>query len=184
MIKPEDAVQKIFNSLSLPVLLINRDYVVVEANRAAIEHLGLSPGEVVGHTCFRVTHQFDHPCWNMEDISCPVNKAFATGKQAHSIHQHNIQGKIIVEELVATPLEDGTGKVNFVVEEFRDVTELLDLKEGYLPICASCKKIRDMSGDWHQIEAYIRDHTGADFSHTFCPECFDQFIENDSTAND
>lgn len=42
---------------------------------------------------------------------------------------------------------------------------------GLLPICASCKKIRDDRGYWKQIETYIRDHSEADFSHSICPEC-------------
>lgn len=42
---------------------------------------------------------------------------------------------------------------------------------GFLPICASCKKIRDDKGYWNQIEAYIRDHSEAEFSHSICPEC-------------
>lgn len=42
---------------------------------------------------------------------------------------------------------------------------------GLLPICASCKKIRDVQGDWHQLEVYIRNHSEADFSHGICPEC-------------
>jgi hypothetical protein len=42
---------------------------------------------------------------------------------------------------------------------------------GLLPICANCKKIRDDQGYWNQIEAYIRDHSDAQFSHSICPEC-------------
>ncbi len=42
---------------------------------------------------------------------------------------------------------------------------------GLLPICASCKKIRDDKGYWNQIEVYIRDHSEVDFSHSVCPEC-------------
>jgi PAS domain S-box-containing protein len=42
---------------------------------------------------------------------------------------------------------------------------------GLLPICASCKKIRDDKGYWNQIEAYIREHSEAEFSHGICPEC-------------
>lgn len=43
--------------------------------------------------------------------------------------------------------------------------------EGILPICASCKKIRDSKGSWHQIEGYVRDRSEAEFSHGICPEC-------------
>lgn len=42
---------------------------------------------------------------------------------------------------------------------------------GFLPICASCKKIRDDKGYWKQIEEYIRDHSEAEFSHSICPGC-------------
>ena len=42
---------------------------------------------------------------------------------------------------------------------------------GLLPMCASCKKIRDDKGYWNQLEAYISDHSEADFSHGICPEC-------------
>lgn len=43
--------------------------------------------------------------------------------------------------------------------------------QGMLPICSSCKKIRDDQGSWTQLEWYIRDHSGAEFTHGICPEC-------------
>ncbi len=50
---------------------------------------------------------------------------------------------------------------------------LLQVKRlsGLLPICASCKRIRDEEGGWRQIEDYIAVHSEADFSHGICPEC-------------
>jgi YesN/AraC family two-component response regulator len=42
---------------------------------------------------------------------------------------------------------------------------------GLLPICASCKKIRDDKGYWNQIESYLQQHSEAEFSHGICPEC-------------
>ena len=45
---------------------------------------------------------------------------------------------------------------------------------GLLPICASCKKIRDDKGYWNQLELYIRDHSEAEFSHSICPSCADK----------
>jgi hypothetical protein len=42
---------------------------------------------------------------------------------------------------------------------------------GLLPICSSCKKIRDDQGDWTRIEEYVADHSEADFSHSLCPDC-------------
>lgn len=45
------------------------------------------------------------------------------------------------------------------------------LLKGYLPICASCKNIRNDKGYWEQIEQYIHDHSEAEFTHTICPDC-------------
>ena len=45
---------------------------------------------------------------------------------------------------------------------------------GLVPICASCKNIRDDKGFWHQVEAYVRDHSDAVFSHSICPNCADK----------
>jgi hypothetical protein len=42
---------------------------------------------------------------------------------------------------------------------------------GLLPICASCKQIRDDRGYWTEVEVYIRDHAEVEFSHGLCPDC-------------
>ncbi|MDL1963176.1 MAG: transporter substrate-binding domain-containing protein [Deltaproteobacteria bacterium] len=56
------------------------------------------------------------------------------------------------------------------VELEKAVKEIKQLS-GMLPICASCKKIRDDKGYWKQIETYISEHSEAQFSHSICPEC-------------
>jgi len=50
------------------------------------------------------------------------------------------------------------------------LTEVSTL-QGLLPICSFCKRIRDDKGYWNQIEAYIHEHSEAEFSHGVCPEC-------------
>ena len=55
----------------------------------------------------------------------------------------------------------------------------IKILKGILPICASCKKIRNDKGYWSQMEAYIRDHTYAEFSHGICPECEKKFHDDD-----
>jgi DNA-binding response OmpR family regulator len=54
------------------------------------------------------------------------------------------------------------------------LAEIKTLK-GFIPICASCKKIRDDEGYWDQLEAYISKHTDAVFSHGLCPECAEKY---------
>jgi phosphoserine phosphatase RsbU/P len=55
--------------------------------------------------------------------------------------------------------------------ELRDALDHVKTLRGIVPICASCKKIRDDQGYWQQVEAYVREHTDAQFSHGICPEC-------------
>jgi hypothetical protein len=51
--------------------------------------------------------------------------------------------------------------------------EVKELRE-YLPICAWCKDIRDISGNWEKIESYITRHSGATFTHCLCPKCMEE----------
>jgi hypothetical protein len=55
-------------------------------------------------------------------------------------------------------------------ERERAREEVQELR-GLLPICASCKKIRDDAGYWNQIESYVQAHSAATFTHGICPEC-------------
>ncbi len=54
----------------------------------------------------------------------------------------------------------------------RQLEEIKTLR-GLIPICAHCKNVRDDSGFWQTIEAYVCDHSEAEFSHSLCPECTD-----------
>jgi hypothetical protein len=55
---------------------------------------------------------------------------------------------------------------------------------GLLPICSHCKRIRDDKGYWKQIEAYIHDHSEAEFSHGICPDCLKKYYPQIKTKND
>lgn len=56
-------------------------------------------------------------------------------------------------------------------EMIAEKEERVRILSGLLPICMSCKKIRDSRGSWHQLEAYIDHHSEASFSHGICPSC-------------
>lgn len=53
------------------------------------------------------------------------------------------------------------------------LSEVKTLK-GLLPICANCKKIRDDTGYWNQIESYLQEHADASFTHSVCPDCIQE----------
>lgn len=63
--------------------------------------------------------------------------------------------------------------------ELRSANEQLKKTlHGLLPICASCKKIRDDQGYWQQVEQYVQEHSGAEFTHGLCPDCVHRLYPN------
>ena len=58
-----------------------------------------------------------------------------------------------------------------LIIQLQEAISKIKMLSGLLPICASCKKIRNDQGYWEQIENYIRDHSEAEFNHSLCPEC-------------
>jgi hypothetical protein len=57
------------------------------------------------------------------------------------------------------------------IADLQEALAKVQILSGFLPICSSCKKVRDDRGYWNQIEAYISEHSEAEFSHGICPEC-------------
>lgn len=98
----------------------------------------------------------------------------------HILHQSRDELERRVKERTAAleesnvRLHDEISRRKALIQELQ--TALGDIKtlSGLLPICSSCKKIRDDSGYWNQIEVFIRDHSDAEFSHGICPECIQQ----------
>ena len=58
-----------------------------------------------------------------------------------------------------------------LILELQEALSKVKQLSGLLPICASCKQIRDDKGYWTQVEVYMSEHTEIDFTHTVCPEC-------------
>jgi len=58
--------------------------------------------------------------------------------------------------------------------ELEEALKKIKTLRGLIPICASCKKIRSDKGYWQQLEEYLTEHSEADFTHGFCPECLKQ----------
>ena len=63
-----------------------------------------------------------------------------------------------------------------LIFQLKEALSKIKKLSGLLPICASCKKIRDDSGYWNQLESYISSHSEAEFSHGLCPECTQKLL--------
>ncbi|MBI4659706.1 MAG: response regulator [Verrucomicrobia bacterium] len=83
-----------------------------------------------------------------------------------------------VDDFLAKPLRQDELSIRLRVAEriLTFMSEVGELKR-LLPICSYCKRIRDDSDYWQQIESYIHDQTGADFTHGICPECLEKYVK-------
>ena len=82
-----------------------------------------------------------------------------------------------VDDFLTKPLDVSELWTRLRVAEriLRYTTQVRQLEE-MLPICSYCKKIRDDQNYWQQLEGYISERTGSDFSHSVCPDCYQRVV--------
>lgn len=90
-------------------------------------------------------------------------------RQSHALETSNQE----LQSRNADLKETNDQNVRLITELSTALAEVRTL-QGFIPICAYCKKIRDDQGFWEQLEHYISHHSGAQFSHGICPECRDK----------
>ncbi len=61
-------------------------------------------------------------------------------------------------------------------KELEKAQKEIKVLSGFIPICSYCKKIRDDQGYWNRLEKYLTEHSEAQFSHSICPKCKDEFF--------
>jgi sigma-B regulation protein RsbU (phosphoserine phosphatase) len=92
--------------------------------------------------------------------------------------RRELRSRIKVGERVVALEQHLARKVDELEQALSQVRQLKSL----LPICMYCKRIRDDGDYWHKIENYLHQHTGADFSHGICPECYEKWQAARKTA--
>jgi PAS domain S-box-containing protein len=157
---------------------------IVEFNRAAQNTFGYHPDEVVGQ---HVDLLYADP----QDSLAIHEAATSQGQCIRETYNRRKNGQVFPSLISASILHDSRGEVIGIMGVSRDITRqkdveaereqlILELQEavakiktlrGLVPICSSCKKIRDDQGFWQQLEVYIQEHSDAEFSHGLCPDC-------------
>lgn len=99
----------------------------------------------------------------------------------------NIQGDVIgaIESLRdITDAKRSEQEREHLIAELKEAIAKVNTLSGMLPICSSCKNIRDDNGYWNQIEAYISEHSLAEFTHSICPKCVKKLYPELDIKND
>jgi len=163
------------------------DGVVTSWNTGAQRLYGYAPQEMIGRPVSILV-----PAFRSYDLP-EIYDQLKRGQPLEPFETVRLRkdGKAIDVSLTVSPIRDRDGRVMGASTVARDITrrkaeeqerlrliqELTDALtqvktlSGLLPICASCKKIRNDNGYWEAVETYISEHSDADFTHGICPEC-------------
>ena len=175
----------------------------VFCNPAGEKIFGVEPGQLIN----RNIKEFLGP-ETFQIIKQQTQKRLAGEKSIYEIEIIQPSGEKRQLLVTATPQKDSDGQVIGTFGIFRDITERKRAEEeqkklikelqkalekiktlkGLIPICTNCKKIRNDKGFWQQVEAYISEHSEAEFSHGICPDCMkklypEYYRENDEDAD-
>ena len=191
----------IFDSVNDAIVLFDRKTgAMQDVNQRTCELFGYDRGEALKLDIGAISS--GESAYTREEALRRMRKAVQAGPQLFEWHCKKKTGDLFwveinmrlalirKQECILLTVRDITERKQGEMERERLARELqialaakVKQLSGLLPICASCKKIRDDQGYWNQIESYIRDHSNAEFSHGICPECarklYPNYIKNE-----
>jgi two-component system cell cycle sensor histidine kinase/response regulator CckA len=169
----------------------NLDSIIVSWNPAAERIYGYRAEEIIGRSIAILfpTNRRDE----LLDIMARIRRGELVG--FYETERLRKDGKVIPVSVTISPIKDGAGKIigastiahdiskqkkheeerQQLIKKLSDALSHVKLLAGLLPICSSCKRIRDDGGYWQQVETYIRLHSEATFTHSICPECLKRY---------
>ena len=165
----------------------NLDSRIVSWNPAAERLFGYSAEDIIGRSAAVLFPKNRRD--EMLDILAGVRRGDVVGfRETERLHQN---GRIIPVAVTISPVKDNAGKIIGASAITRDITPQRQAEferqqlvqslvsaakqvrtlSGLLPICPSCKRVRDDAGYWEQVESYISKHSEITFTHNICPAC-------------
>ncbi len=176
----QNVFEAVFQNMPMPAFVVGRDVEIFSYNKKAkTDLLGRNAAAAINKKTGGVLH-----CMNSLETKkgCGHGAACKDCVIRNSVYEA-FNGRSAFRKTTALEVKRGKKKVNMSVVlsavrlnkdrallMIEDITELLQLRE-LIPICASCKKIRNDSDVWERIEIYIGERTGTDFTHSICPDC-------------
>jgi PAS domain S-box-containing protein len=175
----------------------NLDSVIVSWNAAAERIFGYRAEEIIGRS-IAILFPLDRRD-ELLDIMASIRRGELVG--FHETERLHKDGRVIPVSINISPIKNSEGRIvgasgiardiirqkqaeverQQLIKKLSDTLRQIKTLNGLLPICASCKRIRDDKGYWQQVETYISSHSNASFTHGICPECIKKYREFDES---
>jgi len=190
----EKKINNITSSLAEGIYVIDKNGVFSFMNKEAENLIGWTFEELRDKSVHDLIHHKSN-CTPSPIDDCKIIGVINTGDKYSSTEEYFTRkdGSDFQISVIASPVYEN-GEIVSVVAAFIDITDRKQLEkdkeeliqklqlsletiktlQGILPICSSCKKIRDDNNRWTNIEDYISIHSEVDFSHGICPDCIQE----------
>ncbi|HER63522.1 MAG TPA: PAS domain S-box protein [Desulfobacteraceae bacterium] len=167
LLQAQEEWEQTFNTLTDFVSVHDRKFRIIKANRSLCEFLGKGPEEILGKYCYQLFHERDSP-----HDGCPQQKSGETGHAVSEIINDPHIGFPL--QITCSPFIDAAGEFQGSVHIARIIDPAdrqIRHRKKMIPVCASCKDIREDNGQWTRIELFFMDKFNVRFTHSLCRDC-------------
>ena len=172
----------LIDSLPSALFIVDKDFKICDMNPEAKKMFKIDAEEIIQKLCGEILNcqyavEEKEGCGNTRHCGkCVIRRSVENAGKGISVYKEKYELKVkkngttsSKHTLVTSSPFKYEGE-NLILLSIEDVTEMIHLKR-LLPICASCKKIRNDDNYWENVADYLKDHTDLEFTHSICPVC-------------
>jgi PAS domain-containing protein len=172
----------IIDAIPSAIFVVSHDYKILDLNPAAADMFGMDSDIKLHRLCGEIFHCFyekesEKGCGTTQYCTdCVIRNSVNEACKGNCVHKekhhmliakHEIKSDI---DMLVTAAPFDFEKDRYVLLTLEDITEIGKLRR-LLPICASCKKIRNDEDYWEEVSNYLYKYASIGFTHCLCPEC-------------
>ena len=179
--------QSLIDAIPLPVFYKDENLIYTGCNNSFADFLGKPVEAIVGKTVYDLAPKALADTYHEKDmellrqpgvqiyhytVSSKISgQRDVVFNKATFFRSNGEVGGLIGAVLDITDAKRAAKEKDLLIGQLQEALNKVKVLSGFIPICASCKKIRDDKGFWNNLENYISSHSDAVFSHGICPDC-------------